>query len=136
VVGRANDIEGVEVVPERVRTMIEQSSFDLGDGQVAHMTCSIGFTCYPSSSPRLLDLSIEQIVGVADAALYAAKKAGRNAWVGLLGRDQTTSHNVVRSLQNDPEHLVESGHFDVLRSSAELSMLLASRSTVAAAMRE
>jgi diguanylate cyclase (GGDEF)-like protein len=136
VVGRANDIEGVEVVPERIRTMIEQSSFDLGDGQVAHITCSIGFTCYPPPSPRLLDLSIEQIVGLADAALYAAKKAGRNAWVGLLGREQTTSHHVARSLQNDPEHVVESGHFEVLRSSSELSMLLASRSPVAAAMRE
>lgn len=136
VVGRANDIEGVEVVPERIRTMIEQSSFDLGDGQVAHITCSIGFTCYPSPAPRLLDLSIEQIVGLADVALYAAKKAGRNAWVGLLGREQTTSHNVARSLQGDPEHVVESGHFDVLRSSSELSMLLASRSPAAAAMRE
>jgi diguanylate cyclase (GGDEF)-like protein len=136
VVGRANDVEGVEVVPERIRTMIEQSSFDLGDGQVAHITCSIGFTCYPSPAPQLLDLSIEQIVGLADAALYAAKKAGRNAWVGLLGTEQATSHNVVRSLQSDPEHVVQSGHFEVLRSSNELSMLLASRIPVAAAMRE
>jgi diguanylate cyclase (GGDEF)-like protein len=125
VVGRATDIHGVEIVPERIRTMIEQASFDLGDGQVAHITCSIGFTCYPSPSPRLLDLSLEQIVGLADAALYAAKKAGRNAWVGLLGTEQTTASSVVKTLQDDPELVVESGQFDVRRSS-DLSLPLAS----------
>lgn len=116
VVGRVDDLEGVEVVAERVRSMIEDMAFDLGDGQVAHLTCSIGFTCYPASTATLLELSLEQVVGLADKALYAAKKAGRNAWVGLLGTKGMSVDELLRSLQDDPDTLLRSGEFSVLRS--------------------
>jgi GGDEF domain-containing protein len=33
VVGRNADLAGIEVVPERIRSMIERASFDLGDGR-------------------------------------------------------------------------------------------------------
>jgi diguanylate cyclase (GGDEF)-like protein len=52
VVGRNAEIDDVEVVPERIRAMIENTAFDLGEGQVAHLTCSIGFTTYPSAARR------------------------------------------------------------------------------------
>ncbi len=116
VVGRVDDLAGVEVVAERVRSMIEGMAFDLGDGQVAHITCSIGFTCYPASTPTLLGLSLEQVVSLADKALYAAKKAGRNAWVGLLGTEGMSVDQVLRSLQDEPDTLLRSGDFEVMRS--------------------
>jgi diguanylate cyclase (GGDEF)-like protein len=116
VVGRVDDLAGVEVVAERVRAMIEGMAFDLGDGQVAHITCSIGFTCYPASAATLLGLSLEQVVSLADKALYAAKKAGRNAWVGLLGTEGMSVDQVIRSLQDDADALLRGGDFEVLRS--------------------
>ncbi len=119
VVGRVGDLDGVEVVAERVRAMIENTTFDLGDGQVAHITCSIGFTCYPASTPTLLGLSLEQVVSLADRALYAAKKAGRNAWVGLLGVPGASLEQVLRSLQDEPDSLLQSGDFAVRRSGGQ-----------------
>jgi diguanylate cyclase (GGDEF)-like protein len=115
VVGRVNDLEAVEAVPERVRSLIEGASFDLGDGQVAHITCSIGFTCYPAGTAEMLSLSLEQVVGLADKALYSAKKAGRNAWVGLLGTPTTSVENVLETLQTDAE-TPRNGVFEVRRS--------------------
>ena len=96
--------------------MIEGSSFDLGDGQVAHLTCSIGFTCYPAGTAELLRLSLEQVVSLADKALYAAKKAGRNAWVGLLGTPDASVERVLESLQTEPDALPRDGVFEVRRS--------------------
>ena len=126
VVGRVNDLDGVEAAAERIRSMIEGASFDLGDGQVAHITCSIGFTCYPAGTTETLGLSLEQVVSLADKALYSAKKAGRNAWVGLLGTSTTSVEGVLETLQTDPDTAPEDGVFEVRRSTdqhpAELAM--------------
>ncbi len=125
VVGRVNDLEGVEVVPERVRSLIEEASFELGDGQVARITCSIGFTCYPACSAEMLGLSLEQVVSLADKALYSAKKAGRNAWVGLLGTSATSVEGVLETLQTDPDTAPRDGLFEVRRSTERTPVRLA-----------
>jgi diguanylate cyclase (GGDEF)-like protein len=126
VVGRVNDLEGVEAAAERIRAVIEGASFDLGDGQVAHITCSIGFTCYPAGTAEMLGLSLEQVVGLADRALYSAKKAGRNAWVGLLGTPSTSVDRILETLQSDADADPGDGVFEVRRSAdhqpAELAM--------------
>ena len=46
-------------------------------------SCSIGFACYPFFREQLDALSWEQVVSVADRALYVAKASGRNTWVGF-----------------------------------------------------
>ena len=91
-------------------------TFRFGDGQVAHITCSIGFTCYPAGSAEMLGLSLEQVVSLADKALYSAKKAGRNAWVGLLGTSSTSIESVLETLQTDPDTAPQEGVFEVRRS--------------------
>lgn len=121
VVGRNADLEGIEVVPERIRSMIERASFDLGDGQVAHLTCSIGFTTYPVHGTPAHVLGLEQVVALADGALYIAKKkAGRNAWVGLLGTENTTSEALLRSIQAEPDRILQEGNLEV-RASRDLT---------------
>lgn len=120
-VGRTSDLDNVDVIPERIRAMIEQTAFELGDGQVAHITCSIGFTAYPaalSALGELESLSLEQVVALADQALYAAKRAGRNAWVGLLTTPETDIRQLWRAVQAGPEALLSAG-LDVRRSTAE-----------------
>jgi hypothetical protein len=121
VVGRNVDADGIEAVPERIRSLIAGTPFDLGQGEVARLSCSIGFTTNPvvGATPHILTL--EQVVTLADGALYIAKKkAGRNAWVGLLGSPATTAEGIHRALRADPDRIIQEGHFEI-RSSRDLS---------------
>jgi diguanylate cyclase (GGDEF)-like protein len=120
VVGRTSDLENFEVLPERIRAMIEQTTFELGDGQLAHVTCSIGFTAYPAELGELENLSLEQVVALADQALYSAKRGGRNGWVGLLTTPETDVRQLLRAVQSDPEALL-SANLEVRRSTTQRS---------------
>ncbi|HET8645148.1 MAG TPA: diguanylate cyclase, partial [Vicinamibacteria bacterium] len=120
VIGRDHDLQGLEVLPERIRSLVEQTTFELGDGRVAHLTCSLGFTCYPSvATETLLSLSLEQVIGLADSALYMAKKGGRNAWVGLLATDVTSHEDVIESIHRDAQQVAERGKLEILSSRGE-----------------
>ncbi|WP_347332226.1 two-component regulator propeller domain-containing protein [Marinimicrobium locisalis] len=68
---------------ERVRTAVENTRFDIGRGKTLHKTCSIGYAAFPFYQKQPELLSWEQVIDTADRALYAAKRVGRNCWVGL-----------------------------------------------------
>ncbi len=65
-----------------LRTSSSTSSRSARDASCA-TTCSVGFACYPFFKEQLDALTWEQVVSVADRALYVAKASGRNAWVGF-----------------------------------------------------
>ena len=118
VVGRSADLGNSEVVPERIRTMIADTTFEVGGGQQAHITCSIGFTAYPVTLGEQARFTLDQVVALADQALYAAKKSGRNAWVGLLATPETDIGQLARAVHADYNAVVSTG-VDVRRSSTE-----------------
>ncbi|MDR7091616.1 two-component regulator propeller domain-containing protein [Cellvibrio fibrivorans] len=68
---------------ERIRQAVAHYTFDLGNGQQLQKTCSIGYAVYPFYPQVPNTLSWEQVVDTADRALYAAKNAGRDCWVGI-----------------------------------------------------
>lgn len=72
------------VLAERIRSKIEAHEFDLGNGQKLRRTCSLGLAIYPFIPQLAEAYAWEQVVDIADQCLYAAKRAGRNAWVGLF----------------------------------------------------
>jgi diguanylate cyclase (GGDEF)-like protein len=67
------DLDGAVVVSERVRQAVSATPIRFEDGVAIPVTVSIG--CTGGADPRLVER--------ADAALYAAKKAGRNRTVAL-----------------------------------------------------
>jgi len=71
------------VLVERIRHQVENHPFDIGEGMTLHRTCSLGFAFFPFLPETPEILGWEQIVDLADQCLYAAKRGGRNAWVGL-----------------------------------------------------
>ena len=75
--------DGLLELAERVRSRVASHVFEIGEGRVVRTTCSIGVACYPFFREQLDALSWEQVISVADRALYVAKASGRNAWVGF-----------------------------------------------------
>jgi diguanylate cyclase (GGDEF)-like protein len=83
-------------VAERLRAVIADTPFDFGDGQTLQRSCSIGFAAFPlaPACPEALDW--EATVGLADTALLAVKRSGRDGWMGLLGCHASTPQAVQR----------------------------------------
>lgn len=84
VVARSMPRSRAAELAERARQAVAAEPFVLADGTPLRCSCSVGFAAFPlcPTLPRVLDW--RQVVDLADAALYAAKAADRNAWVGLL----------------------------------------------------
>jgi diguanylate cyclase (GGDEF)-like protein len=61
------------VIAERIRQLVEKTLFEVGRAQV-HLTLSMGISNFPSHRVK----SKEELVKMADQALYDAKRGGRN----------------------------------------------------------
>jgi len=86
IVGDHSSARAAEQLAERLRCELSERQYQLGDGHVGRLSGSIGFAMYPFSPLKETGLlKWEQVVALADHAAYAAKKNGRNAWVGVYG---------------------------------------------------
>ena len=65
--------EGAEALADRLRAVIAACEFPAGGGGPARITVSIGIATWPAMGENMDDL-----VACADAALYAAKRAGKD----------------------------------------------------------
>jgi diguanylate cyclase (GGDEF)-like protein len=61
------------VIAERIRRLVESTPFEIGQAQV-NLTLSMGISNFPSHRAK----SKEELIKMADQALYDAKRGGRN----------------------------------------------------------
>jgi diguanylate cyclase (GGDEF)-like protein len=66
-------LDPTNMVAERIRRSVENTSFDMGQTQI-HITISLGISSFPIHRMK----SKEELVKMADLALYEAKRGGRN----------------------------------------------------------
>ncbi len=67
------DEQGTHMVAERIRSTVEDSITTTPQGDMVHVTVSIGFATFPRHGDTAAGL-----IHAADQALYAAKQEGRN----------------------------------------------------------
>ena len=107
--GRQTEREDAAHLAERIRRAVEGHRFDLGAGDIARLSCSVGFTFFPFM-PVAPDLfSWEQMLDLADRALYRAKQGGRNQWVGVLSAPGSDPAIVMKHKDDDLEQLARAG---------------------------
>ncbi len=103
IVARATSREIAEELAERVRIVVAEKNFHLeGDLYIAQ-TCSVGFACFPFVLAHPRAITWQDVVDIADIALYAVKHAGRNGWVGLRAEEHAWPELLLCSLKNDPQ---------------------------------
>jgi diguanylate cyclase (GGDEF)-like protein len=106
IVSRNTSANAVETLAERIRTNLADHLYQLGGGNIARLSGSIGFALYPFSLQDPDLVSWEQVANIADHAAYVAKENGRNAWVGLYGTPGTTAVELTR-IKHELGDLVE-----------------------------
>lgn len=93
------DIPQAEALAERVVRAIAQIPFRFDGqthGQTLHISSSLGIALYP-----LHAADQDQLVACADAAMYQAKQAGKNAWRAYRADLDTTPEMVSRLSWNE-----------------------------------
>lgn len=89
ILSRRVDRAGAAVFAQRVCDAIREHVFVAAEGLTLRRTCSVGFAPFPFVARDPRAVSWDQVVGLADQAAYLAKRAGRDAWVGVEANDST-----------------------------------------------
>jgi diguanylate cyclase (GGDEF)-like protein len=83
VVLRAGTRADGDILARRLLRLIGEEAFDIGDGKMIPLTCSIGWAAFPWITAQPDALSVDDVLVLADRSMYAAKEAGRNYAVGI-----------------------------------------------------
>jgi diguanylate cyclase (GGDEF)-like protein len=84
VVFRAAERNDAVVLASRILKAVNGADFDLGNERWLARSCSVGWAAFPWLPPACSDLSVEEVLRLADRGLYLAKQGGRNQAVGLV----------------------------------------------------
>ena len=114
-VGHTSDLEGAAAAVARLHQAIGAHPFELGLPAPVTLTCSIGFSLFPFQPDHLETAAWENQVRVADRCLYAAKRSGRDGWVGVAAQPGAPEDLTAR-FDRAPDTEVKDGTVD-LRSS-------------------
>lgn len=96
---------------ERIRAEFARHAFELEHGEPLSLTCSIGVSTFPFVPDRSKGLSWEQVLAVADRALYDAKNSGRNRWCAYFGQPSLA---LDARLDTSLDDLISRGHIQRL----------------------
>jgi diguanylate cyclase (GGDEF)-like protein len=107
---RTTDRDNASLLCNRVLEAVRELPFDVGNGVEIHKTCSIGWAPFPWLKGDVGLLTIDNVIELADKALYLAKREGRNRSYGMLpGRGVYRSEKSVsiENLRDCPADLVQ-----------------------------
>src|SRR5579859_4689216 len=97
---RTTDRANAALLCTRVLEAVRDLPFDVGNGVQVHKTCSIGWAPYPWVPGDTQMLSFDNVIELADKALYLAKREGRNRSYGLVPAPSATASEKSISIEN------------------------------------
>jgi diguanylate cyclase (GGDEF)-like protein len=119
IIARETNREFAAHLAERLRASLSDRVFTVGEGQVARITTSIGYASYPFLKDRPDLFTWEEVLGVADAAMYEAKEK-RNTWIGIEGLAwEGSGPDLYQAIKSDPGRLAEQGVIHAIESVAD-----------------
>jgi diguanylate cyclase (GGDEF)-like protein len=83
-ISRWTDRASGEALATRILEVVGGTPFTFGPARTATVTCSVGWAPYPWRPEAPEAVPFEQVVSLADRALYLAKREGRDRAVGVL----------------------------------------------------
>ncbi|MGA7291663.1 MAG: diguanylate cyclase [Terriglobales bacterium] len=86
---RAAERNDGPLLAARILKAINGVEFDLGNDRRLSRSCSVGWAAFPWLPPACSDLSVDEVLRLADRGLYLAKQGGRNQSVGLIPTTNT-----------------------------------------------
>ena len=113
IVRALSDIDDAARVAEEIRLRTAELRFRVSGSASAHTTCSIGFACYPFVLEAPGWASWQEVLNLADMALYRAK-VRRDAWLGWCGLPRAARQTeLFRLMSADPHTALRAGYIDV-----------------------
>jgi diguanylate cyclase (GGDEF)-like protein len=111
IMSRSTDPSGIPAFCSRILEVIAHEPFDLGHGIEVRKTCSVGWAPYPWCRGAFEAICAEEVIILADVALYRAKARGRNQGIGILPSDTagaTAADILLESIREEGSPLVRS----------------------------
>jgi diguanylate cyclase (GGDEF)-like protein len=96
---RYTDRQEAHVLANRVLTAVGAKHYRVDETEIdLRITCSMGWAPFPWNRDDPRQVPHDEVIAMADQALYQAKKAGKNRAVGLLPISETSSAANVREI--------------------------------------
>ncbi len=108
IMSRSADPAGTPAFCQRILEVMASQPFDLGHGISVRKTCSVGWAPFPWCRDAYEAICAEEVIELADAALYRAKAWGRNQGVGIVpshGAGVVPHSITLQNLQTDGRDL-------------------------------
>lgn len=117
IVSRWTDRHAGALLAERVLDAIGGEPFRTGADRTSTVTCSAGWAPFPWSAEDPEAVLFEEVLSLADHALYLAKREGRNRAVGVLPGAAGAEEVAERILREDaPLHSLEGMELELVWS--------------------
>ncbi|MBB3167766.1 tetratricopeptide repeat-containing diguanylate cyclase [Simiduia aestuariiviva] len=116
IVSRFSQRENAALLAERLRALVQSTPFEQAEGEGLMLTVSVGFACFPFYTDRPGHYNWTQVVDIADLCLYAAKRSGRNQWVGMTGVEGLEHVDTFQRLFSEPAQVIREGWVNLYTS--------------------